>query len=172
MKIKSSKEYYGIIGLLFCCIVAVFYLVLRIADDFRFSSVVMILLSIIVFRYWISVGRTLIMDSEGCTVQFLWFHRNYKWEKLETKCVEDYSNSCGYRDPYIAGALFSEKRIKKPRWLKPAIYSMLVHPFSCFFVYFDPDIQYKKWDYRCPDIYVVDEGEFRNKMQAWSVELE
>ena len=71
--------------------------------------------------------------------------------------------------PYKAGVVFSKKRSRKPAWLMPAAYGMICHPFSLFFVFFDPHIKYEKWDYQCPDIYVVEETEFRKNMENWNV---
>lgn len=180
MVIRSSKEYHVLVIILLCCITVLFFLLLYTGDcdgthktfSIVFPAVFALVLTILTVRYWISVGRTLILDAEGCTVQFLGIRRTYKWADLKTKRIEDYSHSLGHRQPYTAGAIFYKKRASKPSWLMPAEYSMFVHPFSFFFVYFDPRIQYKKWDYRCPNIYVVEESVFRKTMADWKVELQ
>lgn len=171
MIIKSSKEYHVMaIGLL-CVMVILSFCLITLVDSITVVGVVFVP-TILVVRWWIAIGRTLIMKAEECTVQFLWYRRTYRWTELKTKRIEDYTNRLGYRDPYTSGAIFCKKQIKKQSKWKPATYSMFVHPFSFFFVYFDPHIQYQKWDYRCPDIYVVEETEFRKNMAEWNVELE
>lgn len=171
MVIKSSKEYHLLALILLICITFFFFLLLSVANNIVFSVITATLLIIIAVRYWISAGRVLIMDAEGCTVQFLWYCRTYKWTELETKRIEDYTNSIGYRQPYTAGVIFYKNTTRKPSWLMPAEYSMYAHPFSFFFVYFDPHIHFNKWDVRCPNLYVVDEAEFRANMANWNVEL-
>lgn len=39
----------------------------------------------------IGSGRTFIMDAEGITVTFGRFQKNYLWEELQTKCIEEYA---------------------------------------------------------------------------------
>lgn len=171
MTIKSSKQYTEMIVALFGCIVAFSSILVFTDADTRFVVIAAIFLSILVVRYWIAACRTLIMNEDGCTVQFLWYRRHYKWSELETKDIEDYTNSFGYLEPYKGGAIFSRKKSKKPAWLMPFDYSFLFHPLCFFFVYFDPRIHFNKWDYRCPDLYVVDEATFRVNMSKWNVEI-
>jgi hypothetical protein len=171
MVIKSSNEYHILAIILLILIGAFSCVLLAVTDNTVFFCVIASLLLSMVIRFWISACRVLTMDAEGCKIQFLWFERTYKWKDLKTKRVEDYTTSIGYRQPYTAGAIFYKRVSRKPRWLKPAEYSMYVHPFSFFFVYFDSHIQFGKWDLRCPDLYVVDEVEFRENMKKWNVEI-
>ena len=126
---------------------------------------------IYVVRLWIGMGRTFILTKDGCTVKFFCFQRFYEWSDMNLKQIEYYSHSYGHRNPYVSGAVFCVKKYKRPLHMKPFDYSNLVHPFCYIVIHFDPDphTQYKKWDWRYPNQYVVDESEFRNKMSEWNV---
>ena len=129
-------------------------------------------------RYWVATGRTIIMDSEGCTIQFLWYRKCYTWDQLKTKRFADYKHSLGYKASYIAGAEFSPNMVRKPKWLKPVEYCALIHPVSFFFVTFKPadDLLKNARQYpsttQFPCIYMVDEMAFRDKMKEWNIQLQ
>ena len=171
MIIKSSPVYAGIVVFLFCAAIAFSTLLFQMSESVVVFTISLLVLLVIIVRYWICVGRTFIMCAEGCTVQFLLYQRTYKWNEFETKQIEDYTNSFGYRQPYTAGAIFCEEKTHKPAWLMPMDYCFFTRPFRFVFVYFDPCIQHKKWDYYCPNIYVVDETAFRKKLIEWQVVL-
>lgn len=126
-----------------------------------------------VLRFWLESCRTLIMDEEGCTVKFLFIKKKYRWDELKVKRIEKYMHRYGYKSlPYNGSAVFSKKKIRKPKRMDPADYSMLVHPFSFFYVRFHSEKPLQKWTvYASPD-YEVDEDEFRELMKKWNVELE
>lgn len=171
MIIKSSNVYHIVfIGVLVYLVLLTCFLIW----EYDIGAAIMFIPAIGVVRAWIAMGRTLIMNAEGCTVQFLWYRRTYRWTELKTKRIEDYTNRFGYRDPYTAGAIFCKKQIKKQSRWKPGSYSarFYVHPFSFFFVYFDPHIPAQERKYQMSDIYVVEEAEFRKNMAEWNVELE
>ena len=171
MTIKSSKAF-SIMSILLMCFAVLFsVLIAYLTSNIIFSGIVFLFLLLIAARYWVSLGRTLIMDSDGCTVKFLCFSRCYKWQELQVKNVEIYKNAYGYRIPHIKGAYFSKRQINKPRWIKPAQYGALIHPFSFLYVNFNQKNEYGKFDYKCPDIYLVDESEFMKNMALWGVEL-
>ena len=171
MIIRSSKEYLFLCVLLFCCVLGFSGIMYAASHNVLFSVLILLVLAYTVFRYWVSVGRILTLNEEGCTVQFLWISRFYRWKDMKTIQIEDYTNSLGYRQPYKTGIVFSPRKIRKPKWLMPAEYSFFVHPFSCIYIYFDPHLTYSKWDYRCPDIYLAEEVVFIQKMLEWHVEL-
>ena len=117
--------------------------------------------------------RTLIMDEEGCTVKILFIKKKYHWDELKVKRIEKYMHKYGYKSlPYNGCAVFSKRKIRKPKRMHPADYSMLVHPFSFFYVCFHSDKPLQKWVSYYPPDYEVDEDEFRELMKKWNVELE
>ena len=172
MIIKSSKEYHYLVVFSLFSVVLFFFVMCSVSDSIKFPVVSVIPLLILVIRAWISSCRTYIIDEGGITVRFLWYQRTFKWDELKTKRIENYSNSIGYRQPYTRGVIFYNKATKKPAWLMPAEYSMLIHPFCFIFIYFDPHISFGKWDIRCPDLYVVEETEFRENIKKWGIDLE
>lgn len=173
MIIKSSKEYRIIVAMLLCVAIVFFFILMDISNykDLLFPSISAIIIIFIIIQFWISVDRTLMMDKNGCTVKFFCYEKTYKWSELKIKSIENCTYGMGYRIPYTSCVVFSKKQKKNPSWLKPSMYSMFANPFSFFYVYFEPRINYGKLDYRCPNIYVVDEDEFRKKMTEWNVEL-
>ncbi|MBQ3004413.1 MAG: hypothetical protein IJD88_00635 [Clostridia bacterium] len=125
--------------------------------------------------HWISYGRTLKMDKDGCTITFLKISKRYKWTELETKRVEDYSNAIRTFEPFYAGVIFYKKKTRKPKWILPSVFSKYVHPFSFFYVYFNPHIDtrtVKAKNSKQPSVYYVEESEFLKQMAEWGVELE
>ncbi|MDO4337448.1 MAG: hypothetical protein Q4C91_05075 [Eubacteriales bacterium] len=132
----------------------------------------------LIINDWIIVGRTLIMDERGCTVCFLWLKKEYRWEELKVKRIEDYRKCRGRRGqpPYKGGAVFSRRdNIHRPA-RKDLVNYLLFHPIiviTTFFVYFElePEVK-KKGGFTGAGIYEVDEKVFRENMKKWGVELE
>jgi len=171
MIIKSAKDYNWMMAVIILVILATALLLLSAGCGVVFAVIYALLLLIFAMRFWVSVGRTLIFDVNGCTVKFLWITRTYRWKDLKTAHYLDLTNAFGYRQPYKAGAIFSAKQIKIPKWMKPGDYSAFCHPFSCFYVYFDPKVVRKKGDIRIPEIYIVDEEVFHKHLVGWNIEL-
>lgn len=118
---------------------------------------------------FVTMGRTLEMDKEGCTVSFFWYKRKYKWDELCVKQVIKYTkfpfNSHGRE--YYEGAVFAPYKIEKAI-KNPVMYKDWIPHLSFFFVNFsDP-----KKKLRSDGWYEVREEEFLSKMQEWGVELE
>ena len=167
MVIKSSKDYHVIVVFLLSCIAVFFFILLSAGNDVLFPCIVALFLSYIVLRFWISVGRTLTFDENGCTVSFLFLKKHYTWEALRTKCVANFPNAIGYRDPYVQGVIFSSKKVKIPLKQKPSQYSFLLHPFCFFFVNFTPTIPYSKWVNVMRGLYEVDKDTFLERFSQY-----
>lgn len=171
MEVKSSKDYNFLI-LFASLVITVSVILFRLMEaSIVFLSVYLILLSSLLMRYWIVMCRVLIFNKHGCTVKFLWFTKTYRWEELETISYLDLRNSYGYRQPYKSGAIFCANKVNKPQWMMPADYCMLIHPFSCFFVYFDPIMVRKRGDLNFPNIYAVERDIFLKQLSEWNVKL-
>ncbi|MDO4337444.1 MAG: hypothetical protein Q4C91_05055 [Eubacteriales bacterium] len=180
MVIKSEKGYYGYIMV---GIVAIVIFIIITWDMGEVLEVKMVLCSgyafciLLMINYWIMVGRTLIMDERGCTVCFLWLKKEYRWEELKVKRIEDYSKCMGSKGPhYKGGAVFSLRdNIHRPAWKHLGDY-LALHPIkvlTSFFVYFEmkPGVKKKEGDTGY-GYYEVDEKVFRENMKKWGVELE
>ncbi len=173
MKIKPSNSCYGIITLFFLCDILICVAFIGGKINIILTCIVFVFFFSYTIKFWITYGRTLIMDEEGCTVKFLGFSRKYKWTELKTKRIEDYTRALSYREPYTGGVIFYKKRTRKPQWITPANYSFCVHPFTFFFVYFTPNTSAPvgSYHYRMK-VYEVNENEFLNQFKEWNVELE
>ena len=171
MEIKPSKEY-NRISISLLCIALSFLVICFFSFDFgrAFITIMTIILIAFIFAFWVSSCRTIIMDSEGCSVRFLFIEKTYKWTELNAEMIQ-YDGMLGYRDPYLEGIVFCKKnKIRKPKFLKPSLYSVFVNPFKFFNVNFKPDFKYNK-SVCCPDLYVVSKDEFLEKMNEWGVKI-
>lgn len=175
MKIKCSKEWNILIVISIVLVVACGCLMYV-----KFNSIVPSLLAVLIsllliFRYWIVFGRTIIMDKDGCTISFWGISKKYKWDELKTKRIENYSHRLRTRhQPYTKGAIFSPKHVRNPLKLMPIEYSVFhlvpsIRFFGYIFVFFDPHFAGPAVQ---PDIYEVEEAEFRKCMAEWNVDIE
>lgn len=170
MIIKSKGNNAIIFFSIIAIIVYYFIMIVTFGKDFIIvTSLISVLLLVLIIRYWIATGKTIIINEYGCSISFLGFKREYKWDELETKHIEYYNNSIEYRTLYHGGVVFSEKEIKKPKWVKAATYSIFIHPISVFFIYFKP--KRPKLYYKYPQIYEIEKGLFIDKMREWKVDI-
>ena len=171
MEIKSSKEYFQIVLLLYGIITSVFLLI---ATDDNGNLVNSFFLCIIPFcfatKYWIAVGRTFVIDQAGVIVKFFCIQKRYNWQEIKVRNIEYRKNSIGYRLPYVKGAVLCKYTLNKPRWMMSATYGVLFRSFSLIFVHFPVEQELFK-GIRCPDLYVVDENIFIEKLATFGIEL-
>ena len=167
MVVKTSKGFSFIVAFLFLCIVAFFFMLTSIGNSVLFPCIAAAVLLFMVFRFWVAVGRTLTFDDNGCTVSFLFLKKHYTWETLRTKCVVNYQNAIGYRDPYNQGVIFSSKKVRLPLKQKPSQYSFLLHPFCFFFVNFTPATPYSIRVSVMRGLYEVDKDPFLEKFSQY-----
>lgn len=123
---------------------------------------------------WVSIGRTFVMDHKGCTVKFLWYRKEYRWEDLKVKryVYSEYCLKYG-RQVYKYSAEFSTKNIQRPKWMHPGKYCELTNPLSFIYVNFRPISQSdKKAAQYYPFFYPVDGLEFKQKMMEWGVKMD
>ncbi len=170
MIIKSSKAYWGISGVIFCFgpILFVLFLLEFGFDYWIWALIIGSLFVIQAVLVCVTYCRTLIMDKNGCTVEFLRYKKTYKWSELETKRIVDSSGSWSEQMAYTTCFVFCKKKRKISRWLHPALYSLYFHPLSFMFVCFDPHLDFKPVH---EEIYLVEEDEFLKKMAEWGVEI-
>ena len=170
MIIKSSADRWVSVACLFACDLCALWLFLSMEIGLVTPIVLFIYCLQATFYDWISSCRVLIMTEQGCTVRFLWISRFYAWSDLKMKRCIDYTNH--FRTHvYKAIVVFSPVERSIPKWMFADEYCQLVRPFSCFFVTFKSERAISKWARVQPDLYVVNERDFRKKMMEWGVVL-
>ena len=123
------------------------------------------------------LGKTIIMSENGCTLCLWKYQRTYKWEDFKVKRMEDSRDiyhSPTDQSPFSAIVVFSTKNLRTPDIMQFFTYNTFFRPFSFsfFYIYFKVDDMHWHSLLPYPEIYVVDEKEFMEKMQEWGVELE
>lgn len=185
MKIEPGEEkYQQIIALLLTCIAVLFIGGIRFKANIILLFFTCIILSIVFMRHFIAVGRTIIMDQEGCTVVLGRYHKKYKWDELVVKRIEwfkgDGHKHCVYSKMKIA--VFAPHKIykyhenyKKGQW-SASDYCMVWHPLSVIYVHLVSDVELakvkseKKIDNYLS--YIAEERTFLKNLDGWNVKLE
>ena len=177
MTIRPNKDYLTDTILYLICLIGVSFIFIFGLGTSLGASVA--LLSPIWLLFWlqrISSGRTFILDEEGHTICFLWMRKKYFWNDLRTKRIIEYprlpliysKSDC----PYKKGAIFAPFHVRKPKWIRPMVYSWL-HPWKLVYVNFsipDASLFGKKASYAGRH-YEVDECDFCNMMKKWNIVL-
>ena len=129
--------------------------------------------------YVVSNSKRIIMDEKGCVIEFLFlnkihfFTQKYNWEDILCVKVMDCHKICNdsrYGYPYSNVVVFSHKKVKIPKVIRPDTFSA-IRPLSFFYVYFKRDAGQIMHSKRMKS-YEIDESLFREKMAEWGVELE
>lgn len=158
-----------------CLLVVCFTVVLIYVIGFNTSFATALLINspifIVLIPALIAEGRTFLLDKDGCTVCFGKYRKKYLWNELKTKRIEEHDLPTMLRGrfspPYLKEAIFSPFKIHKPKMIRANVYC-LFHPFSCIYINFAlKDVKYENGRH-----YEVDEEEFIEKMNQWSVTLE
>ena len=118
---------------------------------------------------WLCEGKTIIMDAEGCDISFWKFRKKYLWSEFQTKRLEIYCASRGYRK---RGIVFCKKRIKSMNESHPSNYAF-IRPFLSYFYVTFPAAEEDKTRGNDPekDLCEVNEEEFISKMKEWNVRI-
>ena len=170
MLIKPSAEGYAtvIIQILGLLVIWAYNIFLAIKGIY---IVIVVLLPIEVLLTFVIAGSTCVLMktvelcTEGYWVSFCGVRRLYRWAEVETKRLEDYSgvmarNFNNTRFP--EGAIFSDDKKKRPKWMHPLVFCSLTHPFSSFYVCFQVPGK-KLWhEYR-----YIDECVIVDKTNCW-----
>ena len=171
MVLKREKDFWLrqiLMASLFLC---AYLMLLGIGIPFIWVFPLIVVFSAMQIGDFVSTGRRIIMDEQGCTVCLGKLQKTYTWTELKTKRIEKHylpSMMKGYYHcPYRDEAIFAPHKIHKPRFIRGNLYSSLLHPFSCIYVHFSVGEKWTTGRY-----YEVDEQEFRAKMKQWGVELE
>ena len=139
----------------------------------KFIIFYLIICSYIFICWVISVGKTIIMNENGCTLKLWQYKKIYTWIELKEKYIEN-CKSYTTSDPYSVTVIFSIKKLNKSKTMLPTTYNIFFHPFSFSFFYVYFKVKDMHWESLIPypEIYPVDEKEFLDKMQEWGIELE
>jgi len=172
MVVRCERSIYGQMILLLCCIVFAFF-IYSYKAPFLHSLLLLSPVIILSIIFYISVGRTLLFEKDGCTITILWYKKRIPWDQLKYIRAESYKGWITYRDPYEKAILFSIKKIRKLHWIKPTVYR-LFSPTSFFYVTFlpDPPLKTDAFHPRYPHMFCYDEKIFVKKMKEWNIPIE
>lgn len=120
--------------------------------------------------------KTTELCAEGYWVSFCGVRRLYRWEDVKTKRLEDYSKVMDRsfnNARFPEGAIFSVHKLKRPKWMHPALFCGLTHPFSSFYVSFQVQ-QKKRWHeyYYIDDYVIVDKKELLDTLESYGIKLD
>ncbi len=74
----------------------------------------------------------------------------------------------GSRDQYDGVVILAQKsRLKKPAFIEPLMYCILLHPCSFVFVHFSEESRYPDF----PGLYEIGKKEFVSKMASWNLSI-
>ena len=177
MIFKPNKEtQILLIVILLCPLLVCFCLYMQGVDSLRLLLTAALIMYPFMINVWIAFGRTIVMGKDGCTVEFLFFKKFYKWEDLKTKRYEYTENILPPFErgsPYTHGILLSPRNISKKSSLKLATRCYFSpFPFSFIYVYFYPDNMTERPPNAYPIYYVTNEQEFRAALVSWGVFLD
>ena len=124
--------------------------------------------------FWcsISTDKTLIMDSEGCTICYGPLKKKYMWDEFSVKCIVRFRYDDALGNQRREGVVFSKYKAFRPLGKFPSSFSYLRPPISYFCVFFSTNEPWICWGRNIEKIFPVEEEEFMEKMQLWHVELE
>ena len=124
--------------------------------------------------FWCSVciGKTLIMDSEGCTICYGPLKKKYMWDEFSVKCIWSFRFTRKLGSQCREGVVFSKYKAFRPWGRFSMPFSFLRPPISYFCVFFSTNEPWTNYGRNMPKIFPVNEEEFMEKMRLWHVELE
>ena len=165
MNIKSSKGTRETLIFLLVLLISWGIFMLCVMHDIAIPF--MGILGILSVRYWIANDRTIMMHEKGCSINFLWYKKDYTWQQFKVIRVQ----SCDTKLPhhkwsYKKGVIFSIKNVSGI-CKNPLKYNIYFRPFSYFVVFFS---EQKMKDIPC--VYEIEEQLFRENMKKWNVKFE
>lgn len=174
MIVTARKDVKTKIVLLFLMDVFLFILISYIGHNFLYSFVCFFLFLIYILYFWFVFGKSIYLDQNGCTVNFLFYKKTYCWNELKVKHIENHSMIFGFDIPSeLTCAIFSKKKYFKPKFISPSTYCEF-HPFNFSFIYLNLiprnyDAENLPTNYSA---YPIDEQLFYSKMKEWNIEFE
>ena len=127
------------------------------------------------FCFWsiISSCKTVILTPEVCQIRFWFWHKEYRWDELQTKRYVDYSKYVNWSAIIFWSVNLTDKtfecspRVHKKHKRIPSRYAFF-HPFSYVIIC----LHHEKPPKFSNDTYLVDIEQFKNKLAEWGVEIE
>ena len=183
MTIKYNDDVkFTIFGLGFGILFAAALFFIKFYSDFNlpgkiFLIVFFALLAVFYLKSVISIGRTITLNENGCTICLFWYKKTYSWNEFSVKRIES------YREPitviprgnfkWNGVILYPHKTIKLKKF-NPEIYLLFFafFPFSYVFISLIPSkIERYQGSYAGLK-FQANEDEFFSKMEEWNVYLE
>lgn len=116
-------------------------------------------------RWCVAVLRKLELTSDGVQISFLMWKWCYCWQDISIY-YESSKNRVSPRKQYDGAVILARKnRPKKPRFIQPLMYCILLHPCSFVFVHFSEENRYPGF----PGIYSIGKKEFISKIASWNL---
>ena len=123
--------------------------------------------------------KSIRMDSRGCYVQVLFWHKFYPWSGFRTIRLLDFSKINMKLNFYGEGILFSTRKIKKyPFSIDPDSYLALTDPLcrTGFYIQFPPEsaepAEYHRLPLSSDYAYRIRREEFMSKVEEWGLKIE
>ena len=169
IRVLSNRKMIYIMLLVLFCVFASAGLIFASTSSIIGASLLLVLGSSLVVRYWVVIGRAITLTSEGLHIQFLGYSRLYNWDTIQhIKFFHCGAECLGYKAYDVSGIEFSLTKAIRPYWLMPAEYSMIAHPWSYVFVYFQPQDGINA-NAPYPSLYETNEENLRKKMDEWGI---
>lgn len=116
-------------------------------------------------RWCVAVLRRLELTSDGVHLSFLMWKWYYCWQDIFIY-YESSKKRLRLREQYDGAVILARKgRPKKPEFIQPFMYCILLHPCSFVFVHFSEENRYPGF----PGIYSISKKEFVSKMASWNL---
>lgn len=116
-------------------------------------------------RWCVAVLRRLELTSDGVYLSFLMWKWYYCWQDISIY-YESSKNRLSPRKQYDGAVILARKgHPKKPGFIYPLMYCILLHPCSFVFVHFSEENRYPGF----PSIYSIGKKEFVSKMASWNL---
>ena len=164
--IRSNREAHLIVLFLFIATLIVSAIIYTVSESMYVMFIICGIYLLMVTRYWVTIGRTVVLNSYGITISFLWITRIVSWEQLRLRKLFSCEYSFGYRSPYSHGIELSHKPIKRPSWIQPIQYCFIAHPFSYVVINFPPD---EEPPIKYPSVYEYDGDTILSLFEKWGI---
>ena len=183
MIVKYSDDVkFQVFGIGFSIVLVIILFILKFYQNLNLSEKIFLISSfvfLIIFyiKCAISIGRTIILNENGCTITFLKYKKTYGWDKFCVKRLES------YREPITViprgsfkwnGVILYSHNTIKPKNFNPELYSLFfaIFPFSYIFISLVPTKVEKYHASYARLKFQVNEDNFLSKMREWNVEIE
>ena len=181
MVIKPQDGYHRLFAWLsvVLVIISLFMFIALVLPDTELSFSEKIILAILFPCYfalifvpmYVSGARTFTLDAAGCTVSLGPLHKLYPWDKMKTKCIDNFATAIEVRGSADnrpgKGITLCVHRTRRPCFVPVELYCAFRHPFSYVYFQFIPVNQQN----REPVGYEANKKEILTLLEGWGVHL-